>query len=751
MSGHLYIARAELVLARRDQRPLREVALDPDPLGMIAAACAALDTTAGEQIDMVVDLLPVSGSAVARRRRRLIRTGARRGPSLFGTPISGAGGGRAGGLDAVRAGVTGASGSGGWGSAIQAGVTGGTLDGGAGAGRGPAYGRLTPRRDLEWEVGKYTPAQTVFAVQVLIRAAASHPVRARALLQQLVAAWDAWTGENWWRPVGPRRTRWAPYSNVWWRRRAFDLRMDRGDFAPAAPRWRRWVTADELAPLLKPPTANMTASNVARCGGVVPPAPASLPTFTGQPDVVPVGLVTGGDGRTRLAGVWARDLLFAANFGKAGYGKTELGLVQLVARAFAGEGCWFLDPHGAAVARVLPYLTDPAIADRVWEIRLGTPRMASRIATWNPLSMEGRRLEEVQSVVGAVVGAIASAQGWGESAPRARTILSNAVRTLAQLAWQLCRDGRPDLQPTVFQIRTLLTDETWREKVLAHLPGEILVFWRTAFPSYTPDAITTVTNAIDRLDASLSLRAFLGAPQGGYDVRRAMDEGRIVLLAPSGTGEADRMVASLLIFDLFRAGLSRQDLLDAGKTPRTLWAWLDELTAIDGASRGYVAAILEQLRKYQVRLLAMTQMAMRLSESTRYALMNNQSLLSATGADHDEAVYVTRRLPGISPETLMGVDRYEYVMSAVVRGTRSTPFRVRGVPIDQVYADHHNPAGLDELRERIDANLGRRPIGEILAAQSSLDGDIRAHLTRPRPAAGGGDTAPEKPPTEDPA
>jgi hypothetical protein len=110
--------------------------------------------------------------------------------------------------------------------------------------------------------------------------------------------------------------------------------------------------------------------------------------------------------------------------------------------------------------------------------------------------------------------------------------------------------------------------------------------------------------------------------------------------------------------------------------------------------------------------------------------MNNQSLLSATGADHDEAAYVTRRLPGISPETIMGVDQYEYVMSAVIHGKRSTPFRVRGVPVDAIYVDYYDPAGVPRLQRQIDATLGRQPIGKILAAQTSLDGDIAAHLAQ---------------------
>ncbi|MFB7763696.1 ATP/GTP-binding protein [Streptomyces xiamenensis] len=726
MSAELHVARAELVLAKADHRPLREVELEPDPLGVIALAAAGANSAIGEQVDVVLDLLPISGAAVLRRRRRLLRRGSRKGPSLYGTPVPGGPGG-ASGWGAVRAGLTGGEASSGGGvlsSSVRAGLSGGPSGPASfGGARGGAYGRLAGRQDLQWEVGKYGPGETVFAFQLLIRAVATHPMRARALLQRVVAACDMWTGENWWRPVGPHRTAWKPYSNIWWRRSSFDRRFERGDFAPAAPPRRRWATADELVPLLKPPTTSARGS-IARCGGVVPAAPPALPEYTGQPDVVPLGVVTGPDGQTRLAGVWAKDILFGAFFGKSGYGKTELGLVQFLARAYAGDGVWFLDPHGAAVSRALPYLTHPAVADRVWLVNLGNPRKDTRIATWNPLSMEGRQEEEVQSAVGAVVGAIASAQGWSENAPRARTILSNAVRTLAHLGLLMCQKKKPELQPTIFQIRTLLTDGIWREKILGPLPAEVQPFWHTAFPTYPPDAISTVTNAIDRLDASLSLRAFLGAPRSGYDVRRAMDDRRIVLMSPSGTGEADQMIASLLIFDLFRAGLSRQQLLDEGEKPATFWSWLDELTAIDGASNGYVAAILEQLRKYEVRMMAMTQMAMRLSEPTRYALMNNQSLLAGTGADHDEAVYVSKRLPGVTPETVMGVDRFEYVMSAVVQGRRTSPFRVRGVPVEKVYADYHNPKGLRDLQKRIDKSLERRTVGEITGELASLDKQI---------------------------
>ncbi|WP_052744419.1 type IV secretory system conjugative DNA transfer family protein [Streptomyces odonnellii] len=719
--GEQYVARAELVLARPDHRRLTAASLDPDPLHLMATACAHVNSAGGEQAELIVDLVPVSGRRVARWRRRLMRRAQQRGPSAYGEQLGGGtGGGRGASL---------------W-SAVMEG-----LDAGRPAVKqfGGRSARLPRQTDLADSVGKFLPASDtqVFAVQVLVRVTAGHPAEAQARLHQVMAVMDAWSGENWWRPVGPRRTGWRPYSSVWWRRAGFERRYRTGEFAPAR---RQWVTSREVAALLKPPSVHCSAQNVVRTGGVVPPAPMQLPTWTGQPGVVPLGIVTGTDGRVRLAAVPQEDVLFGASFGKSGFGKSELALLQALTLAYSGFGIWFLDPHGAAVNRALPYLTHPAVADRVQLIDLSVKKPSERIASWNPLSMEGRDASQIQDVIGAVVGGLASAQGWGDRAPRARAILSHSVQVMAHLALHMCQLGRPDLQPTVFSIPRLLTDEEWRATVLEHLPPRLRRFWRTTFPRYAGEAVPVVTQVLEQLETSDSLRAFLGQPRSSYDARRAMDEHKIVLLRCSGTGGGDQIITSLLLFDLFLAGLSREGRDQDGL--ETQFAFADELTAIDGASRGYLAAILEQLRKYELRLMGLTQMAMRLSEETRQALMQNQSLLSATAADTEEASFVTRRLPGIAAKTLEQMGKYRYVMSTMLRGERTSPFRVRSVAVHQVLADYHRPDLLHRLTAAIDASLDRQPVGEILAR---LDGDddgtnpglddlLITHLTRPSPA-----------------
>lgn len=126
-------------------------------------------------------------------------------------------------------------------------------------------------------------------------------------------------------------------------------------------------------------------------------------------------------------------------------------------------------------------------------------------------------------------------------------------------------------------------------------------------------------------------------------------------------------------------------------------------------------------------------MALRLSAITRQALLQNQSMLSTCAADFDEAAFVARRWNGhVTPETITQLPKYHYVMSISLDGAPTTPFRVRGLPVEEIFAHYDNPDGITDLDAAIDTNLKRRPVGEIIAELEVLDDTILDHHTRRR-------------------
>ena len=174
---------------------------------------------------------------------------------------------------------------------------------------------------------------------------------------------------------------------------------------------------------------------------------------------------------------------------------------------------------------------------------------------WNLFEFGGDAVES-EARVEAVVDAFASALEWGERSTRAINLTTQAAAALATIAQKL----DAELAPTIFQIPTLLSDAEWRKAVLPFLPRADRRFWTDRFPLLASEAITPVTNMVDRLRRAPSIRALLGQSQSTYRVREAMDKGKIVLACPGTGGTRDRLVANLLLFDLLHAARGRADL-----------------------------------------------------------------------------------------------------------------------------------------------------------------------------------------------
>lgn len=685
--GDLHVARAELVLARSPQFPLKALPVRPDdPLQSLANALGDVRPDLGEAVDVCVDLVPLTPARIRHVSRKYQPSGRSAG----------------GALHAVGEGL--------------AEVVGEFIPTARGQGR---FSSRQPARKPVPQ-NKFLTDEPVFAIQVLLRCVSEIPGRAEAHLRSVIGAFDVYRGENYWRLRGVRflgRHLGADLPVVRW---LFDRRFATG---LAKPRPGSLVTAGEIAALLKPPSGRCLSPVIARSWGWVLPAPREVPTYRPGAGLVRLGYVTDVNGEERLVGIPMRELLFSARFGKAGFGKTEQALAQAIEIARAGGGVWFLDPHADGWQRAKPYLSDPQLRNRLWEINLDVRGRGKRLPGWNPLSMQGFGETDIEDRVDAVVTSFAAALSWGDAAPRAKSILTKACEALCYVAMKV----PPECAPTIFQIPTLLDDADWREQILPCLRPSVRRYWTDSFTRLTPDATTVVTNIINRLRTSPTLSAFLGSSVTTYEVRKAMDAGRIVFVCTSGAGETSKLITSFMIYDLFRAGRSRAN------TPvekrRRFDAFIDELAAVDGAAKGYVAAILEQMRKFQVRLHVMNQMPDRLAAETRRALLQNQSLLMSSAAAIDGARTVAREFAGlVQPATITELEQFHHVVTVTLGGQRTTPFKIRGLHVDDEFAEHFHPEWNDKVDECLDRNLQRRSIGEVLDELETLDERIISAL-----------------------
>jgi hypothetical protein len=687
--GGTRVVRAELVLARASRDPLRRAGLDPDPLAGIARALEGLDTVVGDVATVCVDLLPVAAPRRRRIRRRLLRD-ARHRTGSPGDPF-----------DAL----------------LGDGARGGTR-----AEPADLVARRVGRQALDRKLGNDEP---LFEIQILVRVASGFEGRAKGRLGAILAAFDAFAGENHLRVSGLSVPGVAFLgSDLPGRRGRFDRRLATGLFRPGR---RRLVTAGEIAGLLKPPTVRCTATNVLRAGAAVGPPPRGLPSFEGRADLVPIGKVADEAGE-RIVGVPLADTFFSYMTGRSRFGKTETALGQFVHLARTGHGCLLLDPHHDAVERVKPYLTEEGVRERVIEIDLTD---AGRQPAWNLLSAAGRSPARAAGQVDAVVDAFASALRWDEVNARALNLTTQSVQALADLSRAL----PPELAPTIFEIPVLLTDDPWRAAVLPHVSPAVRRFFEDRFPRLSPEAVTPVTNLIDRLRASAPAAALLGNPAAGYDVRAAMDRGRVVLVCPGWGSTRDRLIANFALFDALHAARSRAEL--AVPRRREFHVFLDEAQIYDGASSGTLAALLEQAAKFGVRAMILNQNPERLSAATRDAVLTNRSHLLTTALDAKAAGLIARELGhGVSAEAIGDLPRFHSLASVTLGGEVSRPFRLAGVPLDGLFTDAGGEEDVAALDRSIAETTGDVPVSDTLRRLDGHPQRILAHLAagRRRPA-----------------
>jgi hypothetical protein len=681
------ILRTELVLAKPSIEPLARLGLEPDPLQPFAAALASLRPELGERASVCLDLLPAAGRRRARLRRVLRREARRRHGARPNLPR--------------------------W------------LGGSGAPGQAREPAELAERRDVASALDvKLRDSGPLFEAQILLRVQAKEGTRAKATMQSLLSAFGPLASRNWLRASGlPIPGVAFLGSDFWPRRRSFERRFDSGLFRPA--RRHSILTAPELVGFLKPPSVDCLAENVLRSGALLSPPPP-LPSF--EPDrkeLIPLGRIRGESGE-RLVGVRVADSFFSYVAGRSRYGKTELAIAQFVHIVRRGYGGLFLDPHGDALERIKPYLTEPALAKRVVQIDLGPGSASASQPGWNLFELKGRSTEESEARVEAVVDAFSSALEWGERSTRAINLTTQAATALAAIARVL----PPQMAPTIFQIPTLLTNDEWRGAALPFLPRASQRFWLDRFGRLAEEAITPLTNMVDRLRASSAASTLLGQSESSYRARDAMEKGLIVLACPGSGGTRDRLLANLLVFDLFHGAKARGEL--APELRRPFFACLDEIQSFDGGSSANLAALVEQTAKFGLRGIFLNQNPERLSASTLNALTTNRSHLISTALNSHAASLLTREWGGQpSPLALGRLPRYRFIAQVTHEGDLSKPFALGGIRVEDVLGAG-KPQDVGVLEQIGETAAVRRSPAEALAHLARLDEEILAELRRLR-------------------
>ncbi|MEV0254715.1 ATP/GTP-binding protein [Streptomyces sp. NPDC050732] len=680
--------RAEFILRGNPIARLREVPLQPDPLQPLVDAVADLRADLGDLAEICVDLQRAPKWALRVRRWQLVgraRRAEEREAARAARWLQRDGAGLDVSLLAHLQHLLSGRGSG---ALRQRPVV-----------MPPSTGRV----DRLQALGKLAEDDQLVRVQILVRCASDIEGRAHARMARVQAGFDVFGGSARLAMRGLRLGPWRLGADRFPHRAVFDRRWQTGQCEP--PR-ANWVRLEELAGLLKPPTVHCR----------LPLLPADLPTWRPKdPELLLQGWYQGPDGRRRLVATHTSETLYELGVGKSGGGKTELAVAQAIGYAHAGGGLLFVDPHRDSFARAAPFLAHEHIADRLARIDLTGVGATPQVSSWNPIGMDHQRARH--AVVEGVVDSFATAFGWDDaSAPRAIAILTAALTVLTAVNELACHAGRPADQATIFHVRALLTDASFRAQALGAV-GHVLnedshAWWEHTFPTFPPDAFSILLNPLTRLSGNPVTYGFLGQGQGVYNIRTAMDDRMIVWVCTAGRGPTDRLVAALLNRDLLQAGRSRVDLPEAQR--RLFRAYFDELITLAEASSDSIASMFEDFRKYRVQIHALTQLLARLPGGVRQSLLQNASTLSTTKGSRAAVAPLTEEW-GERPSAaeIAHLDQYDHYATFTVEGRRIGPVLIHGPHLDDVFAHLARPARVGLLERCADRMAGALPLPQL--------------------------------------
>jgi hypothetical protein len=181
---------------------------------------------------------------------------------------------------------------------------------------------------------------------------------------------------------------------------------------------------------------------------------------------------------------------------------------------------------------------------------------------------------------------------------RMEYILSNVLLALLEY------DGA-----TLLDVNRMLVNKTFRKKVVDNVTDPIVKsFWVDEFANYTDrytqDATPAIQNKVGQFTSNPLIRNIVGQPKSSFDIRKAMDERKIIIinLSKGKVGEVNStLLGSMLVTKIYLAAMSRADVPAAVLTALpSFYFYVDEFQTFANQS---FADILSEARKYKLNLI----------------------------------------------------------------------------------------------------------------------------------------------------
>ncbi|MEK7618067.1 MAG: type IV secretory system conjugative DNA transfer family protein [Patescibacteria group bacterium] len=366
--------------------------------------------------------------------------------------------------------------------------------------------------------------------------------------------------------------------------------------------------------------------------------------------------------------------------GRTGSGKSVLLANMAIQDIKNGEGLCVVDPHGDLIQDIL--LNCPK--ERAEDIIVLEPFDMDRPIGLNMLEVDSEEQKDfaVQEMISIFYKLVTDPAMLG---PMFEHNMRNAMLTL------MADEEHPG---TVADIPRIFTDTEFQRYKLSKVKDPVVrLFWEKEMAKtsdfHKSEMLGYLISKVGRFVENTMMRNIIGQPKSGFNFRRVMDEGKVLLvnLSKGRTGEINaKLLGLILVSKIQIAALSRADMPEEKR--KDFYLYVDEF---QNFITDAFSSILSEARKYKLNLIIAHQYLGQLetqagaqgasTKDLRDAVFGNvgSMVVFRTGAE-DSEVLGKEFAPTFNQFDLVNIDRYNAYVKLMVNGTASKPFNMATMP-----------------------------------------------------------------------
>lgn len=355
--------------------------------------------------------------------------------------------------------------------------------------------------------------------------------------------------------------------------------------------------------------------------------------------------------------------------GKTGMGKSTVLENMAAQDILNNEGMCFIDPHGSAIDTLLEYIPEHRVKDVVYFAPFDTD-FPITFNVMEDVDPDSRHL--------VVNGLMASFKKIWQDAWSARMeyILSNTLLALLEYPGS-----------TLLGVNRMLAEKDYRNDVIKNISDKsVKAFWIDEYnkwdPRYAREAGAAIQNKIGQFTANPLIRNIIGQEKTSFDIRKIMDNQKILLinLSKGRIGEQNaNLLGGMLITKIYLAAMSRAEVgAHRLSSLPDFFFYVDEFQNFANES---FADILSEARKYKLSLTVAHQYVEQMQEEVASAIFGNVgTMITFRIGATDAEVFEKQFAPVFTAEDIVNLGRFQIYLSLMIDGIGSRPFSATTLP-----------------------------------------------------------------------